>query len=221
MFNNNLKADELIKKIKFNDKGLVPAILQDEDTGKVLMLAYMNPDAIRKTISTGRACFYSRSRQELWLKGETSGNFQNVSYLTLDCDNDTLLLQVQPSGPACHTGRKSCFYKNYELRKGGLKEQNQDKLTTIAQVITDLEEVIASRQKELPSDSYTTSLFQAGPGRIGQKVGEEAVETVIAYLNQPERLAEEGADLIYHLLVLLKDAGLSMNDLKKELKNRF
>lgn len=221
MANINLNADEIISKIKFNDKGLVPAILQDEDTGEVLMLAYMNPDSIRKTIKTGKACFYSRSRQELWLKGETSGNFQEVSHLTLDCDNDTLLLQVQPAGPACHTGKKSCFFQNYELRKGELKEQSNDKPINIAQVITNLEEIIASRRKELPSGSYTTTLFQAGPNRIGQKVGEEAVETVIAYLNQPERLAEEGADLIYHLLVLLSDAGLSIKDLKKELKNRF
>lgn len=208
---NNFDLEEFIEKIEFDKKGLVPAILQDINTGQVLMLAYMNRESINKTAETGKATFYSRSREELWLKGETSGNYQEVKEISLDCDGDTILVKVEPEGPACHTGNKSCFYREF-YREADVSGW---------EIIYKLEEIIKSRKINLPENSYTTSLFKAGNKRIGQKVGEEAVETVIAALTDPERLAEETADLIYHLIVLLVDSGLSMKEIQKELITRY
>jgi len=207
----NFNLAEFLEEVEFDKSGLVPAILQDINTGQVLMLAYMNRESINKTAETGKATFYSRSRQELWLKGETSGNYQEVKEISLDCDGDTILVKVEPSGPACHTGNQSCFYREF------YREAN----VSGWEIIYKLEEIIKSRKINLPENSYTTSLFKAGNKRIGQKVGEEAVETVIAALADPERLAEETADLIYHLIVLLVDSGLSMKDIQKELIARY
>ncbi len=207
----NFNLAEFLEEVEFDKSGLVPAILQDINTGQVLMLAYMNRESINKTAETGKATFYSRSRQELWLKGETSGNYQEVKEISLDCDGDTILVKVEPSGPACHTGNQSCFYREF------YREAN----VSGWEIIYKLEEIIKSRKINLPENSYTTSLFKAGNKRIGQKVGEEAVETVIAALADPERLAEETADLIYHLIVLLVDSGLSMKEIQKELIARY
>lgn len=207
----NFKLEEFLEEVEFDQKGLVPAILQDINTGQVLMLAYMSRGSINKTVETGKATFYSRSRQELWLKGETSGNYQEVKAISLDCDGDTILLKVDPAGPACHTGNQSCFYREF-YREADVSGW---------EIIYKLEEIIKSRKLNLPENSYTTSLFKAGNKRIGQKVGEEAVETVIAALTDPERLAEETADLIYHLIVLLVDSGLSMKEIQKELIARY
>lgn len=207
----NFNLEEFLEEVEFDQRGLVPAILQDINTGQVLMLAYMSSEAINKTVETGKATFYSRSRQELWLKGETSGNYQEVKEISLDCDGDTILLKVDPAGPACHTGNRSCFYREF-YREADVSGW---------EIIYKLEEIIKSRKLNLPEGSYTTSLFKAGNKRIGQKVGEEAVETVIAALTEPERLAEETADLIYHLIVLLVDSGLSMKEIQKELIARY
>ena len=207
----NFNVEEFLDKVDFDNRGLVPAILQDIYTGEVLMLAYMNKESINKTVETGRATFYSRSREELWLKGETSGNYQEVKEISLDCDGDSILLKVEPAGPACHTGNKSCFYREFY----------RDADVSGWEIIYKLEDIIKSRKINLPENSYTTSLFKAGNKKIGQKVGEEAVETVIAALAEPERLAEETADLIYHLIVLLVDSGLSIKDIQKELIARY
>ncbi|MFN2364253.1 MAG: bifunctional phosphoribosyl-AMP cyclohydrolase/phosphoribosyl-ATP diphosphatase HisIE [Halarsenatibacteraceae bacterium] len=208
---DNFAVAEFLDKVEFDKRGLVPAILQDINTGQVLMLAYMSKESINKMVETGKATFYSRSRQELWLKGETSGNYQLVKEISLDCDGDSILVKVEPEGPACHTGNQSCFYREF------YREAN----VSGWEIIYKLEDIIKSRKINLPENSYTTSLFKAGNQRIGQKVGEEAVETVIAALMEPERLAEETADLIYHLIVLLVDTGLSLKEIQKELIARY
>ena len=208
---DNFAVDEFLDKVEFDKSGLVPAILQDINTGQVLMLAYMSKESIKKTAETGKATFYSRSRQELWLKGETSGNYQLVKEIALDCDGDSILVKVEPAGPACHTGKQSCFYREF-YREADVSGW---------EIIYKLEDIIKSRKINLPENSYTTSLFEAGNQRIAQKVGEEAVETVIAALTEPDRLAEETSDLIYHLIVLLVDSGLDLKEIQKELIARY
>ena len=186
--------------------GLIPAIIQDCQTRKVLMLGFMNKEAYEKTIETGKVTFFSRSRQSLWTKGETSGNFLNVVSVKADCDNDTLLIQAKPEGPVCHTGTDTCW-----------GEKNEADIFFLSY----LQDFIEKRHKEMPKDSYTTSLFQAGINRMAQKVGEEAVETVIEATNgTDDRLIYEAADMIYHLIVLLTSKGLSIEDLARELKSR-
>ncbi len=208
---DNFAVDEFLDKVEFDKSGLLPAILQDINTGQVLMLAYMSKESIKKTAETGKATFYSRSRQELWLKGETSGNYQLVKEIALDCDGDSILVKVEPAGPACHTGNQSCFYREF-YREADVSGW---------EIIYKLEDIIKSRKINLPENSYTTSLFEAGNQRIAQKVGEEAVETVIAALTEPDRLAEETSDLIYHLIVLLVDSGLDLKEIQKELIARY
>ena len=169
--------------------GLIPAIIQDADTQKVLMLGYMNEEAYQKTLDTGIVTFFSRTRQTLWTKGETSGNFLHIVSIKADCDQDTLLIQVHPDGPVCHTGTDTCWGE----------ENKQDIL-----FLKDLQDFIDKRHQEMPEGSYTTSLFQSGINKIAQKVGEEAVETIIEACNgTDERLIYEGSDLLYHLIVLL------------------
>ena len=186
--------------------GLVPAIIQDSYTQKVLMLGYMNKEAYEKTVATGKVTFYSRSRQCLWTKGETSGNFLEVVSMKSDCDNDTLLVQAHPTGPVCHTGADTCWGEKNEQDIMFLKE---------------LQDFIDQRHAEMPEHSYTTSLFKSGVNKMAQKVGEEAVETVIEACNgTDERLIYEGADLIYHLIVLLTSKGYRIEDLARELKER-
>ncbi|MGV8138439.1 MAG: bifunctional phosphoribosyl-AMP cyclohydrolase/phosphoribosyl-ATP diphosphatase HisIE [Mangrovibacterium sp.] len=187
--------------------GLVPAIIQDNVTNKVLMLGFMNEEALQKTEETGKVTFYSRSKKRLWTKGEESGNFLNLVSIAQDCDNDTLLIKVNPVGPVCHTGSDTCWN---EINK-------QDELNFLKY----LQDFIDKRKKEMPDGSYTTSLFQSGTRKITQKVGEEAVETIIgAMANDDENFIYEGADLLYHLIVLLTHKGYRLEDLARELKKR-
>lgn len=186
--------------------GLIPAIIQDNNTLKVLMLGFMNKEALTKTEESGKVTFFSRTKNRLWTKGEESGNFLNVVSITPDCDNDTLLIKVNPVGPVCHTGNDTCW--------------NEENKTDIA-FLQYLSEFIQKRFKEMPEGSYTTSLFQKGINRMAQKVGEEAVETVIEAVNgTDEGFLYEASDMIYHLIVLLTSKGYSLADLAKELEKR-
>ncbi len=194
-------------ELDFNKmNGLIPAIIQDSYTQKVLMLGFMNKEAYEKTIETEKVTFYSRSKQRLWTKGETSGNFLEVVSIKSDCDNDTLLIQAHPTGPVCHTGTDTCWGEKNEQDIMFLKE---------------LQDFIDKRHEEMPEKSYTTSLFLSGVNKMAQKVGEEAVETIIEACNgTDERLIYEGADLLYHLIVLLTSKGYRIEDLARELKER-
>lgn len=183
--------------------GLLPAIVQDADNGRVLMLGYMNRDALAETLASGRVCFYSRSRASLWTKGETSGHFLDLVRLEADCDGDTLLVQARPNGPTCHLDRASCFP------------------TAPAAFLAELDAVVAQRERERPAGSYSTKLFEAGTRRIAQKVGEEGVETALAGVVQDDNaLLGESADLVYHLLVLLRSRGLSLAQVVETLQQR-
>lgn len=186
--------------------GLIPAIIQDSCTGKVLMLGFMNEEALAKTEEIGKVTFFSRTKNRLWTKGETSGNFLNVVSIAVDCDNDTLLIKVKPVGPVCHTGSDTCF-----------GETNQTDLFFLSY----LQDFIDKRKAEMPEGSYTTSLFKKGVNRMAQKVGEEAVETVIEATNgTDEGFLYEASDLIYHLIVLLTSKGHRIEELAQELKKR-
>jgi len=186
-------------------KGLVPAIIQDEKTGKVLMLGYMNRESYDKTAESGKVTFFSRSRQKLWTKGETSGNFLDVKAILVDCDGDTLLVKAQPAGPTCHTGADTCF----------------NEANTPSDFLHELERVIADRKANPKKNSYTNKLFDAGIQRIAQKVGEEATEVVIdAVRGNVPRMKEEIADLLYHLLVLLADKDVLLDDVLEVLEKR-
>jgi phosphoribosyl-ATP pyrophosphohydrolase/phosphoribosyl-AMP cyclohydrolase len=186
---------------------LLPAVIQDNSTAKVLMLGFMNREAYEKTVETGKVTFFSRTKNRLWTKGEESGNFLNVVSIQADCDRDTLLIKVNPVGPVCHTGDDTCW---------GETNQKDDFL-----FIKELQDFIDKRKKEMPKGSYTTSLFESGSAKIAQKVGEEAVETVIeAMTNNDERLLYEASDLMYHLIVLLTYKGYRIEDIARELKKR-
>lgn len=197
-----------VEKIDFDKMdGLVPAVIQDDKSLKVLMLGFMNAEAYQKTVETGKVTFYSRSRQTLWTKGETSGNFLNVVSISNDCDNDTLLIKVNPVGPVCHTGADTCWNEKNEANP--------------LLFLTYLQDFIEKRHEEMPEGSYTTSLFKDGINRMAQKVGEEALEAVIEATNGTnERLVYEGSDFLYHLIVLLTAKGLRIEDLAKELQVR-
>ena len=187
--------------------GLVPAIIQDADTRQVLMLGYMNQEAYDQTISTGLVTFYSRSRQTLWTKGETSGHYLRLVDIKNDCDNDTLLVRVHPQGPTCHTGTDTCWGECTD--------------THPLLFLSKLQDFIEKRHEEMPEGSYTTSLFKDGLNRMAQKVGEEALELVIEATNGTnDRLVYEGSDMLYHLIVLLTSKGLRIEDLAKELQER-
>ena len=187
--------------------GLVPAVIQDNDTNKVLMLGYMNREALEKTQKEGRVTFFSRSRQKLWTKGETSGNFLNVVSISSDCDDDSLLIKVNPVGPVCHTGADTCWDE----------ENKKDDIMFLKH----LQDFIDKRKEQMPGGSYTTSLFTKGIRKITQKVGEEAVETIIgAMADDDENFIYEGADLLYHLIVLLTFKGYRIEDLARELAKR-
>ncbi|WP_425462700.1 bifunctional phosphoribosyl-AMP cyclohydrolase/phosphoribosyl-ATP diphosphatase HisIE [Melghirimyces algeriensis] len=195
--------------VQFDEKGLIPAIVQDADSKEVLTLAYMNDQSLQKTVETGETWFWSRSRNELWHKGATSGNTQKVTAIRYDCDQDALLIQVRPRGPACHTGHYSCFQKG------------EEKLHDRFAILNTLEQVIATREAERPEKSYTTQLFEEGVDTILKKVGEEATEVVIAAKNRSsEELAWEISDLIFHLLVLLREQRLSLDCVLAELEKR-
>jgi phosphoribosyl-ATP pyrophosphohydrolase/phosphoribosyl-AMP cyclohydrolase len=187
--------------------GLVPAIIQDAMTRKVLMLGFMNEEAYQKTQETKHVTFWSRSRNTLWTKGETSGNFLNLVDIKIDCDNDTLLVQAHPDGPTCHTGTDTCWGE----------ENDANPLL----FLTELQDFINKRKKEMPEGSYTTSLFNKGINKIAQKVGEEALETVIEATNGTnDHLVYEASDLLYHLLVMLTEKGLRIEDVAAELQKR-
>lgn len=186
--------------------GLIPAIIQDNYTQKVLMLGFMNKEAYEKTLETGKVTFFSRTKNRLWTKGEESGNFLHVVSVKADCDNDTLLIMVHPEGPVCHKGTDTCW--------GDKNEQD-------IMFLKELQDFIDRRRQEMPEKSYTTSLFNSGVNKMAQKVGEEAVETILEACNgTDERLIYEGADLLYHLIVLLTYKGYRIEDLARELKER-
>lgn len=197
-----------IKSLKFDERGLIPAIVQDARTRDVLTLAYMNAESLARTIETGQTWFWSRSRNALWHKGETSGNTQSVVSLACDCDNDAIVVLVEPAGPACHTGARSCFDLQTEDEELGV-------------LLATLYELIESRERDRPEGSYTTYLFNHGLDKILKKVGEESAETIIAAKNEDgARLTSEVADLVYHLLVLLVARGVSLDEVREELAQR-
>lgn len=212
--------------IKFDEKGLVPAIIQHVDTKEVLTLAYMNEQSLQRSIATGETWFYSRSRQELWHKGETSGNTQQIRSMYYDCDNDAILIEVKPRGPACHLDTMSCFTKKIEgdFAKGAgnaiVELQNEPQEVDFA-ILTKLEQIINARFTERPDGAYTTYLFNEGVDKILKKVGEEAAEVIIAAKNRSQaELKWEAADLIYHLLVLLREQEVNLAHILQVLEER-
>lgn len=189
--------------------GLLPAVVQDATTGTVLMVGYMNREALRTTLSGGLATFYSRSRQALWTKGETSGNRLEVDSVSMDCDADTLLVLARPTGPVCHTGTATCFPRAEATRAGRLA------------FLAELESVVADRIARQPEGSYTAELFSQGPSRIAQKIGEEGVEVALAAVGPDDaKVVGESADLLYHLILLLRQRGLALADVAAELELR-
>jgi phosphoribosyl-ATP pyrophosphohydrolase/phosphoribosyl-AMP cyclohydrolase len=197
------------EKINFDKmNGLVPAVVQDADNRRVLMVGFMNAEALARTLDDGRVTFWSRSKARLWQKGETSGNFLDVVSVDVDCDGDTVLIQARPRGPVCHTGQPSCFASQSHRPVGD--------------IIARLAEIITKRKENAPEGSYTAKLFKEGPKGIGQKVGEEAVELAIAaQYSDGQRCIEEAADLVYHLLVLLAAKDLSFEQVESELEKRM
>jgi phosphoribosyl-ATP pyrophosphohydrolase/phosphoribosyl-AMP cyclohydrolase len=203
--------DATLPEIRFDERGLVPVIAQDAESGEVLMLAYANREALDKTFKTGEAHYYSRSRGELWRKGATSGHTQEVLELRVDCDEDAVLYRVRQRGPACHTGARSCFYRS----------SHEDAAASLGESLAMLERVVAARLNDLPAGSYVASLHRAGLGRIAQKVVEEAGESIIAALERkPDELTAEAADLLFHLVVLLQESGVSLRQVASELTQR-
>lgn len=224
-----LSLEQVVEHIRWSD-GLVPAIVQDAETRQVLMMAYMNRESLKLSLESGETWFWSRSRQELWHKGATSGNVQTITSLKYDCDGDTLLVEVKPNGPACHTGELTCFHneivglpQNSTEQSGS--ETNADASESKAEgrfeVLAELESVIAQREVERPEGAYTTYLFDKGVDKILKKIGEEASETIIAAKNKDnDELRLEVSDLMYHLLVLLQERKLPLDDIMAELSRR-
>lgn len=199
-----------IDELKFDEKGLIPAVVVDEVTKKVLTVAYMNKESLKISMEKGLTCFFSRSRQELWLKGETSGNYQHIVSITADCDNDALTVVVKKDGPACHTGSDSCFtkevYKSEELSEFSLEG---------------LYDLLVGRKTDKPEGSYTTYLFEKGIDKILKKVGEECTEVIVAGKGDDKKeTIYEIADLAYHVMVLMVEMGISVEDIHKELASR-
>jgi phosphoribosyl-ATP pyrophosphohydrolase/phosphoribosyl-AMP cyclohydrolase len=214
--------NELISKIKWDDAGLVPAVVQDAQSKEILMLAYMNKESLQLSVESGVTWYWSRSRGELWNKGATSGNTQRIVSMAYDCDGDTLLVKVDQKGPACHTGRYSCFFNPIEVSGNtdaalDAVTSSPDRFATLGQ----LESVIAERYAERPEGSYTSYLFDKGVDKILKKVGEEASEVIIAAKNKDnDELRSEVGDLIFHLMVLLRERGLPLDDVISEINNR-
>ncbi len=199
-----------INELKFDEKGLIPAIVVDADTKKVLTLAYMNKESLKISMEKGLTCFYSRSRKELWLKGETSGNYQHIVSITADCDKDALTVVVKKDGPACHTGNDTCFF-NEVWQSDELSEFSAEGLYAL----------LEGRKKDLPEGSYTTYLFQKGIDKILKKVGEECTEVIIAgKANDKAETVYEIADLMYHVMVMMVEMGIDVSDIKNELASR-
>ena len=226
--------EELEQAIKWDADGLVPAIVQDAASRDVLMMAYMNRESLRKSVETGQTWFWSRSRSELWNKGATSGNTQRIRALRFDCDGDTLLVEVDRKGPACHTGEDNCFYRTaavgeanrgttgYTIFEPATPQTEQGGTDTARfTVLAELERLIAERYEERPEGAYTTYLFEKGLDKILKKVGEETAESIIAAKNgDNDELRYEVSDLIYHLLVLLRERHLPLGDIMLELERR-
>ncbi len=206
------KLNELTSTIDWSEDGLIPAIAQSSE-GDVLTLAYMDEEALRLTLSTGYGHYYSRSKKRIRKKGEVSGNTQEVKEIRVDCDEDALLLVVDQQGPACHTGEDSCFY-----RQLGEPEVEKGSIDYSLNVLKELEEVVKNRKESRPEDSYTADLFREGSEKIRKKVGEEAIEVVVS--PNEENLVAETADLLYHLLVLLRDRGIELGEVMAKLEER-
>ena len=205
-----------IDDVKFDERGLVPAVVQDAQTRGVLMLAYMNAESLKRTLETGETWFWSRSRAQLWHKGETSGNTQRVVDVFLDCDGDALVVRVEPAGPACHTGQTSCFHN--VIQAAGEPQENAGDL---GEVLSALHALVEARKRERPQGSYTTYLFDEGLDKILKKIGEESSETIIAAKNDDRgALTKESCDLLYHLIVLLVERGVTLTDVRNELVRR-
>jgi len=204
-----------IEELNFDKgDGLIPAIIQDEKTGRVLMLGYMNREAVEKTLKSGLVTFYSRSKKRLWTKGETSGNYLHLREIQKDCDDDTILVQAEPEGPTCHTGHDSCFHEK-QFSPSWQATSNGKAF------LDELEDLLYNRKKNLPEKSYTSTMFKKGLDRIAQKVGEEGVETVIAAKNEDKAaFIYEASDLVFHLMLLLVEKGIPFNTLVRELERR-
>lgn len=222
------KLDDI--DFKYNEQGLMPAVVQDAETKDILMVAYVNEESLKLSLEKEETVFYSRSRQELWHKGETSGNTQKIEEIYYDCDQDTILFLVDPAGPACHTGETSCFYRKIaedtdakaaEMKEKEIEAQNIEADFVEEKVIDDLYHLILNRKEEMPEESYTTYLFEKGIDKILKKVGEESAEVIIAAKNEPEeKLVYETSDLVYHMLVLLVERGVTPAQIRKELIKR-
>ncbi|NPA53637.1 MAG: bifunctional phosphoribosyl-AMP cyclohydrolase/phosphoribosyl-ATP diphosphatase HisIE [Aquificae bacterium] len=209
-----MQIEKILSQIKFNSHGLVPVITQSYYTGKVLMQAFANEEAIRKTLETGYATYYSRSRNQLWVKGETSGNKQKIVKIKIDCDGDSVLYLVKDYGVACHTGEESCFYRDISFEK--------DTKPDAYEIFHKLYEKILERKINKPENSYVAKLFEKGSDKIIQKVGEEAIETVIALKNKnKDEIVYEVSDLLFHLIVALVDAKVEIKDIQEELLKRY
>lgn len=208
---------EFINELKFDAQGLIPAVVQNVDTKEVLMVAYMNADTVKQTLETGRATFWSRSRGEVWVKGETSGNYMYVKEMRVDCDADCLVVLVTPAGAACHTGNRSCFFRKVESGK-----LTEDKGTAEIGGVFEREQAVVIDRKNNPEEgSYTNYLFDKGEDKILKKVGEEAAEVVIAGKNRDkDEISYEVSDLIYHLTVMLVDNDMTWDDIYKEMERR-
>ncbi len=203
-------------KVKLNEQGLVPAVAQDINTGDVLMLGYMNPGSIKRTVEGIQVWFYSRSQEDLWHKGEVSGNYLNLREAWLDCDGDTILLKVEPDGPTCHTGNPSCFFTPMDDLPEGYEDTDRG-----PGILSELFALAQDRMREMPEGSYTTQLLQEGVGRIAQKVIEEAGETALAAAqDDTAHLPSEIADLMYHTMVLMAASGIKPEQVWQELRER-
>lgn len=209
--------ENILKELKFDDKGLITAVVQDSFTKEVLMVAYMTSQTLKMTLETKKATFFSRSRNEVWVKGETSGNYLNVDSIKVDCDGDCLVVFVRPDGPACHTNNRSCFFRT--ISDGELIEDT--KQGGVSDILMREQAVIIDRKKNPEDDSYTNYLFNKGEDKILKKVGEEAAEVVIAGKNRDkDEIKYETADLLYHLSVMLVDNDMTWNDIFEEMENR-
>ena len=202
--------------MKLNERGLIPAIAQHIETGEVLMMGYMSPGALKRTLEGGQVWYYSRSREDLWHKGEVSGNYLNLKEALVDCDADTILMKVLPDGPTCHTGEPSCFFTPLEGMPEGFQSEDAS-----AEILEELFSTIQDRKRDMPEGSYTTQLLQSGVGRVAQKVIEEAGETALAAAqDDTDSLPAEAADLFYHALVLLAASGVTPSQVWQELRSR-
>ena len=209
--------ENILKELKFDEKGLIPAVVQDAATKEVLMVAYMNTETLKMTLETRKATFFSRSRNEVWVKGETSGNYMNVSEIRVDCDGDCLVVLASPDGPACHTGNRSCFFRRID----GDKLTEDKSRAGLSDILRREFATILDRKTNPEEGSYTNYLFDKGEDKILKKVGEEAAEVVIAGKNRDKNeIKYETADLLYHLAVMLADNGMSWEDIFEEMERR-